>query len=555
MGILKQARMRLPSAYLNTGGRIGEDTSIVNPIATPAFEEVSYDIGPYNVDDYAAGHYPFLSQYTAGPDMTTAGNTYTPTRYAPTLESAGAAITGPSVAPAPEISEERLKGKLGLVGGDTGGQKLTRTAREGQIENAPWTDGGRGVQIRQGFKGPHAAQEYMYKGQQYGSMQDARKAAFLDQISDPYSDIYYLNHLPKHQAFDLINSKLGEYGIGSIESKKIANILVSQRPDGNTTTPVYGSGARNQFGVGTYNEESGAGGFNKGGIMGGMYKNTGGYVDLGGSIFGGAGGSADVGPYGGGIDFRGPNSLITTPLYASRPLSGRPLIGAAPPSQDTIEGLAPKPIGSYNLFSTTPEQIAFNKRNQLVSDANMLGNIDFTTTQLENFNRARMEPRGNSQVFDDKFLLHEISRDELPVDVLERLIFSDKGRDIVQAGNFLFGIIRGGGEGGSDKFYVNKTDSYQGISAPIVEQSFNRGGMIGYNVGGIPYGDMETHPGRPMGTDQVPVWAEEGEYIVTREGTEKFKPLLDAINDYRPPAGTEAKAMSQLDDLINKYAG
>ena len=57
-----------------------------------------------------------------------------------------------------------------------------------------------------------------------------------------------------------------------------------------------------------------------------------------------------------------------------------------------------------------------------------------------------------------------------------------------------------------------------------------------------------------MGTDRVPVWAEEGEYIVTREGTQKFKPLLDKINAYRPPAGTIDGAMSQLDDLINRYA-
>ena len=78
--------------------------------------------------------------------------------------------------------------------------------------------------------------------------------------------------------------------------------------------------------------------------------------------------------------------------------------------------------------------------------------------------------------------------------------------------------------------------------------------MIDYANQGVNVGNPATHPGSPRGTDQVPVWAENGEYVVTREGTEKFKPVLDAINSYRPPTGTIEGAMSQIDDLINKYA-
>ena len=84
---------------------------------------------------------------------------------------------------------------------------------------------------------------------------------------------------------------------------------------------------------------------------------------------------------------------------------------------------------------------------------------------------------------------------------------------------------------------------------------FNRGGVIRrQGGGGVPVADPRSFPGEPMGTDRVPVWAEDGEYVVTREGTKKFKPLLDKINAYRPPTGTIDGAMSQMDDLINKYS-
>ena len=85
---------------------------------------------------------------------------------------------------------------------------------------------------------------------------------------------------------------------------------------------------------------------------------------------------------------------------------------------------------------------------------------------------------------------------------------------------------------------------------------FNRGGMIDYKgAGGMPAQyNNPSFPGEPRGTDTVPLYAEEGEYVVTREGADRFKPLLDQINAYRPPSGTIDGAMSQMDDLINNYA-
>ena len=85
---------------------------------------------------------------------------------------------------------------------------------------------------------------------------------------------------------------------------------------------------------------------------------------------------------------------------------------------------------------------------------------------------------------------------------------------------------------------------------------FNKGGKIGYEGGGnIDYGDTATHPGAPRGTDQVPIWAEDGEFVMTREATDKYLPVLEKMNNDLPEIGTVESAMSQLDNLINKYAG
>ena len=69
---------------------------------------------------------------------------------------------------------------------------------------------------------------------------------------------------------------------------------------------------------------------------------------------------------------------------------------------------------------------------------------------------------------------------------------------------------------------------------------FNKGGMIGgYQAGGnINYGNTASHPGAPRGTDQVPIWAEEGEFVMTREATDKYLPVLEKMNGDKPQVGT-----------------
>ena len=120
--------------------------------------------------------------------------------------------------------------------------------------------------------------------------------------------------------------------------------------------------------------------------------------------------------------------------------------------------------------------------------------------------------------------------------------------------------------GGFDDYYVDDSFNYQDYhdTASYSDTDSwsddagygvgNKGGVIRKAGGGNVAVDPNGFPGQPMGTDRVPVWAEEGEYIVTREGTKQFKPLLDKINAYRPPVGTLEGTMSQMDDLINNYA-
>ena len=85
---------------------------------------------------------------------------------------------------------------------------------------------------------------------------------------------------------------------------------------------------------------------------------------------------------------------------------------------------------------------------------------------------------------------------------------------------------------------------------------FNRGGYIDYRgSGGMPAQyNNPNFPGKPRGTDTVPMYAEEGEFVMTREATDKFRPQLEAMNNHKPPSGSIDGAMSELDDLINRYA-
>lgn len=62
------------------------------------------------------------------------------------------------------------------------------------------------------------------------------------------------------------------------------------------------------------------------------------------------------------------------------------------------------------------------------------------------------------------------------------------------------------------------------------------------------------HPGGPMGTDTVPAWLTEGEFVVDRDSAQRFGPMLEQINDWEPYPGTIEGGMSDLDNLINSYA-
>ena len=106
------------------------------------------------------------------------------------------------------------------------------------------------------------------------------------------------------------------------------------------------------------------------------------------------------------------------------------------------------------------------------------------------------------------------------------------------------------GTGESNDYGVGSYDSSTGYGG------FNRGGIINYKgSGGMPaQRGNPSFPGEPMGTDTVPMYAEEGEFVMTREATEKFRPQLEAMNKQKPPSGTIEGAMSQLDDLINQTA-
>ena len=169
-------------------------------------------------------------------------------------------------------------------------------------------------------------------------------------------------------------------------------------------------------------------------------------------------------------------------------------------------------------------------------------------------------PAGTGYAYDGDTL--HLGDDQFSVSELEERTDWDAGQDDFSVDEFLSTDT----SGGFDDYYVDDsfdwqdyhdTSSYSDTDSWSDDSGYgvgNKGGVIRKAGGGNVTVDPRGFPGKPMGTDRVPVWAEEGEYIVTREGTQKFKPLLDKINAYRPPSGTVDGAMSQLDDLINKYA-
>ena len=77
-----------------------------------------------------------------------------------------------------------------------------------------------------------------------------------------------------------------------------------------------------------------------------------------------------------------------------------------------------------------------------------------------------------------------------------------------------------------------------------------------YRAGGgmsSPQQRYNDHPGGPRGTDTVPAWLTEGEFVIDRDSTEKFAPLLKQINDWEPTSGPALKRKMK-DDRINAKA-
>ena len=174
-----------------------------------------------------------------------------------------------------------------------------------------------------------------------------------------------------------------------------------------------------------------------------------------------------------------------------------------------------------------------------------------TQAREQNQGFVSTTPGGEEFTISDDTL--SIGDEDFSIDELEEHIpgWDDPNDDPFNVGDFINDAPDIVGYDPDDSDTFSETDSWDSDSGYGVG---NKGGVIRKAGGGNVTVDPRGFPGKPMGTDRVPVWAEEGEYIVTREGTQKFKPLLDKINAYRPPSGTVDGAMSQMDDLINKYA-
>ena len=61
------------------------------------------------------------------------------------------------------------------------------------------------------------------------------------------------------------------------------------------------------------------------------------------------------------------------------------------------------------------------------------------------------------------------------------------------------------------------------------------------------------HPGGPIGTDTVPAWLTEGEFVVDKDSTRRFRPLLEQMNSWEPTSGHEGR-MARASDRINQEA-
>ena len=62
---------------------------------------------------------------------------------------------------------------------------------------------------------------------------------------------------------------------------------------------------------------------------------------------------------------------------------------------------------------------------------------------------------------------------------------------------------------------------------------------------------MYDHPGDPKGTDTVPAWLTPGEFVVNKEATEIFGPMIKKINDIGRKKQKQNKAMyAQEGELV-----
>ena len=95
-------------------------------------------------------------------------------------------------------------------------------------------------------------------------------------------------------------------------------------------------------------------------------------------------------------------------------------------------------------------------------------------------------------------------------------------------------------------------------------KQFAKGGMVGAEasykanggmVDGYAYGGAtpKSHPGKPMGTDTVPAWLSEGEFVIDKDSTDKFRPVLEKINNWEPTTG-KAGMEARMSDRINQQA-
>ena len=99
---------------------------------------------------------------------------------------------------------------------------------------------------------------------------------------------------------------------------------------------------------------------------------------------------------------------------------------------------------------------------------------------------------------------------------------------------------------------VGNTGGYINDTGRIgMNPRYNRGGPVGnYNYGGAIPGQ---HPGKPIGTDTVPAWLSEGEFVIDKDSTDRFRPLLEQMNNWEPTSG-KAGFEAKMSDKINQEA-